>query len=519
MTKKPLAIATCIAAALITQAASAEERYIVKFKEGKGKAAQVLAEKMGGKKLVGLERQNAMAMTLPTNAMNGLTKSGLVEFVEEDVKRFPMAQAAPYGIAMVQADQLSDGLAGNRTVCIIDSGYNLGHPDLQTSLVSGHSDPGGAGNWYEDQNHHGTHVAGTIAALNNNEGVVGVLPNGNLKLYIVKVFDANGWAYSSSLVDALNRCESAGANVVNMSLGGSFKSRTEERAFNDANSRGVLSIAAAGNDGNTRHSYPASYSSVVSVAAIDQNKVVADFSQQTDQVELAAPGVGVVSTVPDQAGTETAVTVAGAGVDSLGMDGSPQGTGSGALMDCGLGEAVCSNANGKVCLIERGNIAFADKVLACENGGGVAAIIYNNTTGPLSGTLGETSTSIPSVGITAADGASLKNQLGANASVSVSPSDYAAYDGTSMATPHVAGVAALVWSHHSSCSNEQIRSALRATAQDLGVAGRDNAYGYGLVQALAAKTYLDTHGCSGDGSGGGNGGGNGGCKGGPKKCG
>jgi subtilisin family serine protease len=129
--------------------------------------------------------------------------------------------------------------------------------------------PGGAGNWYTDENHHGTHVAGTIAALNNALGVVGVTPNGYLNVFIVKVFDAEGWAYSSTLVDALNRCvagKTTGSDlIVSMSLGGSLKSRFEETAFGDAYaSKNVLSVAAAGNDGNSRYSYPASYSSVIS---------------------------------------------------------------------------------------------------------------------------------------------------------------------------------------------------------------------------------------------------------------
>ena len=75
-----------------------------------------------------------------------------------------------------------------------------------------------------------------------------------------------GWTYSSTLIDALNQCTAAGANVVSMSLGGTFQSRTEDNAFANANRDGVLSIAAAGNGGNTRTSYPAGYSSVMSVA-------------------------------------------------------------------------------------------------------------------------------------------------------------------------------------------------------------------------------------------------------------
>ena len=103
---------------------------------------------------------------------------------------------------------------------------------------------------------------------------------------------------------ALNACKQGMSNrgftrmVINMSLGGSVPSKTEEQAFNQAYGQNVLSVAAAGNAGNTSKSYPASYGSVVSVAAIDANKQLAYFSQRNDQVELAAPGVSVLSTVP-----------------------------------------------------------------------------------------------------------------------------------------------------------------------------------------------------------------------------
>jgi len=173
-------------------------------------------------------------------------------------------------------------------------------------------------------------------------GVVGVNPEGDLKVHIIKVFDADGWAYSSGLVAALDACENAGADVVSMSLGGTFKSRTESRAFDQAAGRGVLSIAAAGNDGNTRKSYPASYDSVVSVAAIDSNKAIASFSQQNDQVEIAAPGVAVLSSVPVGTGSDVTVSVGGTDYEGQGMEGSPNTSGSGSLVDCGTGETACA---------------------------------------------------------------------------------------------------------------------------------------------------------------------------------
>jgi serine protease len=160
-----------------------------------------------------------------------------------------------------------------------------------------------------------------------------------------------------------------------MSIGGGASSTTEENAFIAAANAGLINIAAAGNDGNTAHSYPASYNSVMSVGALDSNKNIASFSQRTNQVEIAAPGVAVNST-----------------------------------------------------------------------------IIGNS---------------------------------------------YASWDGTSMATPHVSAVAALVWSHFPSCTGEDIRQAMTATAEDLGSAGRDNTYGYGLVQAKAMYDGLAANGCGG----------------------
>lgn len=118
--------------------------------------------------------------------------------------------------------------------------------------------------------HHGTHVFGTIAAVDNGLGVVGVNPNKQLKLHIVKVFGQDGaWTYSSTLANAANKCGAAGANVITMSLGGGARSITEQRAFDSLQTKGVLSIAAAGNDGNSKTSYPAGYGSVMSVAAVD----------------------------------------------------------------------------------------------------------------------------------------------------------------------------------------------------------------------------------------------------------
>ncbi|HVS03674.1 MAG TPA: S8 family serine peptidase, partial [Thermoanaerobaculia bacterium] len=258
--------------------------------------------------------------------------------------------------------------------------------------------------------------------------------------------------------------------------------------------------AAAGNAGNTQLSYPASYNSVVSVAAVDSTGTVASFSQQNSQVELAGPGVWVLSTVPTGAGYNAELVVDGAAYEAGAMQYSATGSATGGLADCGLAGSTCSGVSGKVCLIERGTYSFYDKVKNCQAGGGVAAAIYNNVAGGFSGTLGETNdTTIPAVGISQADGQYLKaNKLGASATVTLQTGNYDRYDGTSMATPHVSAVAALVWSHDTSKSNDQVRKALQNTAWDANGGGKDNALGYGIVQAQAALDNLQ-----GGGGGGG----------------
>jgi subtilisin family serine protease len=486
---------------------SGQARVIVAFKPGAAALARAAVAAARGNVKLELPALDAIAIEVPAVALRGLQNNPHFLYVEEDVKRYPFAltypskkpyesgQLVPYGIPMVQADQLPDANAANRKVCIIDSGIDRAHEDLAGVPADGVYDRG-TGWWYKDENHHGTHVAGTIAAVNNSGvGVVGVNPNRQLKLHIVKVFGADGWAYSSSLAAAANQCGNAGANVISMSLGGGRPSRTEIRAFDALAARGVLSIAAAGNDGNTVVSYPAGYASVMMVGALDQNKAWASFSQYNSKVEISAPGVSVLSTVPMGAGSDSSLTVGTRVYAPGGMDGSPRTTATAPLADFGIGDAVNPAVAGKICLIARGSIDFAVKVANCQNSGGLGAVVYNNVAGSFGGTLGTTVTSIPSVTASDTEGAALKTQLGQSATVSVKASNYAYYDGTSMATPHVSAVAALVWSYYPSCTGAQIRSTLGKSAQDLGAAGRDDKYGYGLVQAKAAYDRIARYGC------------------------
>ncbi|WP_196139725.1 S8 family serine peptidase [Aliikangiella sp. G2MR2-5] len=504
---------------------SLPKRYIIQYKNDNSLQANGLSRRASVKaKAVGLGAKikqefaniNVISAELDAKAIKALKMDSNVVRVEEDFPRRLMAQTVPYGIGLVQADQVDDTVAaasaGGKKVCIIDSGLDLPHEDMgsQGGTINGTNDSG-TGNWHDHGGPHGTHVAGTIGALNNGIGVRGVIGS-DVSMHIVKVFNESGWGYSSSLASAVNTCVNNGADVINMSLGGSGSSTTEANAMQSALDAGVLLIAAAGNDGNASSttdamSYPASYDAVMSVAAIDSEKALADFSQKNSQVEISGPGVNVYSTYPEGTGSVVELTVGSTGYSVNGMEN--QGSASGALYNFGTGESTNSGASGKVCLIERGNISFHDKVKNCENSGGVGAIIYNNVAGELGATLGDTNTtSIPAVAASQANGQAMLNQLGQNTSLNIGPGNYGKMSGTSMASPHVAGVATLVWSHHPSCTATQIRAALNATAEDLGAAGRDVKFGYGLVQTKTAIDYITANGCDGNGNGGGGGGSN-----------
>lgn len=497
-------------------------RVIIQYKPGSRSALEKALISNGGEFHYKFDSLNSFAVTLPVSALDGIARNPNVELIEDDAPRYITGstispafsvlaqspyeeQVVPYGIDMVQArdvwDSNHDGLVdpgaptgAGKIVCIIDTGLYIEHEDLMgVDVIGGY---GYRSNlpWDEDGVGHGTHVAGTITAMNNNLGVVGVTP-GTVSLYIVRVFNDQGnWINVSTLIDASNRCADAGADIISMSLSGAVYSATEEAAFDTHYANGILSIGAASNDGVSTYHYPASYDSVISVGALDATMTWADFSNFNDQVELAAPGVSVLSTVPfieTNTVTVDSITYYGNHIEN-----TARGTASGVLVDGGLCGSTNTSWNGMVVLCERGDYSFAEKVLNVQNSGGTAALIYNNVPDNFYGTIDPNNSTIVGLSLTQEDGQYLvSNMLGMNASVTsnlpVTGSGYEAWDGTSMATPHVSGVAALVWSCLPSATNLQVRNALTSTALDLGTAGRDDYYGYGLVQALDACEVLN----------------------------
>ena len=533
-------VQTGLLPAQANQASPLPKRYIVKFKNEQAAQLSQQADDFNtmqyepqtfevfeqhramnsvqAKEMKRIGRSNSYTAKLDSKGLKALRQRQDVEYVEEDVQRHLLSETTPWGQTYVGATVLSDSQAGNRTICIIDSGYDRAHPDLSGNNVTG-TNNSGTGNWYQpgNNNAHGTHVAGTIAAIANNEGVVGVMPNQNANIHVIKVFNEAGWGYSSSLVSAIDTCVSNGANVVTMSLGGSSSSTTEKNALTAHYNNGVLLIAAAGNDGNNTHSYPASYDAVMSVASVDSNKDHSAFSQYTNQVEISGPGEAILSTVTLGEGRLADITAGGQSLFANGVVphnrlintggnyvAAPiDGTVSGVLAECSVSGSTfnCGNMSNKICLVERvGNQGSSypeiNATKACENAGAAATIVYSNSAlpglqNPFLVDASNVMTKV-SVSVDRATGLALRNQIGTNVTVkNESGKDYEFYNGTSMATPHVSGVATLVWSYHPECSAAQVRNALKATAEDLGTAGRDDQTGYGLIDAVAAKAYLD----------------------------
>jgi Subtilase family len=179
---------------------------------------------------------------------------------------------------------------------VMDTGVYNGHEDLEN--LNGYEGSELISPWWEDDDGHGTHVAGTIAAIDNDVGVVGVAPG--VEIFIARVFGPSGEFYSSDIVAALEACRDGGANVISMSLGGPLSSSNEQALLQSLYEEdNIVSIAAAGNSGLNEYMYPAGYDQVVGVAAVDEFGSRASFSTMNDKVDVAAPGVAILSSWND----------------------------------------------------------------------------------------------------------------------------------------------------------------------------------------------------------------------------
>lgn len=181
----------------------------------------------------------------------------------------------------------------NVTVAVLDTGVDFKHPDLTNQVLAG-PDYIDGDNQPQDLHGHGTHVAGTIAALSNNGiDIVGVAPE--TKILAVRVLDAQGQGSMSAIAEGVLAAVKGGADIINMSLGGSSDGRTLRQAIEQAQQAGVLVVAAAGNEGSSRLSFPAAYPGVLAVGATNAQDQRTSFSNYGDWVSIAAPGDRILS--------------------------------------------------------------------------------------------------------------------------------------------------------------------------------------------------------------------------------
>jgi thermitase len=192
---------------------------------------------------------------------------------------------------------------GGTTIGIVDTGIDQLHPELSGKVAACADGIGGVvvDGECTDDSLHGTHVAGTIAAKANNATGVAGLDSG-ARLVICKALRGGaGVGLTSDVANCINWAHTHGAKVISMSLGGGASTTLQQAvqaAWENGGANGSVLVAAAGNDGNSTVSYPAGYAEVVSVAATDDNDAKASFSNTNADVEVAAPGVDILSTIP-----------------------------------------------------------------------------------------------------------------------------------------------------------------------------------------------------------------------------
>ena len=235
---------------------------------------------------------------------------------------FTAANEIPEGVKMIQAPEIwEESRKGTGVVvAVIDSGCDVNHPDLKDRIIGKQNFAQGEGGVDDvtDYSGHGTHVAGTIAAAENNNGVLGVAPGAKLLiLKVMKRFQRNGQtvfgATNESIAQALRYCVTwRGPNnervrVVNMSLGGPEHDPELHKAVQEAVLSDILVVCAAGNEGDFNRggdcspvgdefSYPGAYPEVVSVGAIGLDRKFPCFPNTNLEVDVVAPGVNILST-------------------------------------------------------------------------------------------------------------------------------------------------------------------------------------------------------------------------------
>lgn len=347
-----------------TSLVNGEQRVIVVYKN-KNKVDPTKIMNAKGKVHHFYKNSAILSATVPALEVDKLRKDPDVLAVEPDSIVHTQAQLTDWGITDVKAPSAwVSGYTGKGVkVAVVDTGI-APHDDL---VVAGGTSEVSYTTSYADDNGHGTHVGGIIGAENNGIGIVGVAPDADV--YAVKALDSQGSGYLSDVIAGIDWAITNKMDIVNLSLGTTTDSLAMQQEVDTAYNSGILVVAAAGNDGGAVN-YPAKYSSAIAVSAVDSTNTIATFSSRGPEVEVAAPGVNILSTY-------------------------------------------------------------------------------------------------------------INNQ-------------YATMSGTSMATPMVTGELALIKQANPTASSSTLRNTLATQVLDLGIAGRDDLYGFGLIQSVGTVSSTPT---------------------------
>ncbi len=301
-------IAFCLLLSVYSASAPTNERIIVVFHSTPD---VTLLSQYGAQVEQVFEYIPAVVVTISTLSKQDLSQNPQIKYIQPDYIHSvdppswssvePISQVIPWGVDRIDADRAWRYSTGKEVrVAVIDTGIDRDHPDLRRNIHGGintiapthqYPDPRD----FDDDHGHGTHCAGIIGAVNNRIGVVGVAPD--CWLYGVKAFDASGSGYTSDCIEGIEWCIKREMQVISMSWGGYGDDPALHEICDIAWKRGIVLVAAAGNEGYYLPDlYPAGYSSVMAISATDINDNVPWWSNYGEEIELAAPGVNIYST-------------------------------------------------------------------------------------------------------------------------------------------------------------------------------------------------------------------------------
>lgn len=459
---------------------------------------------------------------LTSAQVESLKKNSNVLFVEKEVKRplpfkvgifkKPISnvqlseqafrffeQERPWGISAINTGvtwNATSGGAGAR-VLVLDTGIDRDHPALRPNLEAardfvGDSQPDYA---YKDTVGHGTHVAGTIVGVLDKSGFSGVAPTAHILAGRVCAEDG---CSNIAIAEGINWGIEQNVDVISMSLGGMWSPMAERLAVKAAYEAGITLVAASGNDGNETVGFPAALPQCIAVGAVDSKMQRAEFSQYGPELAIVAPGVDVISSVPLGSGREALVTVSDDGINFMKINGSAmQGSKTelkpirADIVYAGLGtkdEFKNVNVDGKIALIKRGELTFFEKVENAIAARAAGVIVFNHEPGVLNGMLTEDGTemAVAAYMVDQVTGEALVKQLEGGKAIQAQHvslvTNYASLNGTSMATPHVSGVVALMKSVNKALTPDQVKKILMNTAKKVSE-DSENQTGAGVVQA------------------------------------